>query len=158
MTKEICKKITSGGTFSVDDLTPEEKKALTALFVENGMSGSTVYMRFFDKGFDQWELFGVTKLREEFLASTFASIDGSEDEEEGSKGYGYVLTLAPDYDDSKFYDIISQLKIGKRLCDFMAERGMASQMTVRTRFKANDWKPWELKGVNAILEEFVGKH
>ena len=44
--------------------------------------------------------------------------------------------------------------MGKVLCDRMSELGMSSQMTVRTRFKEDDWKPWELKGVKAIIEEY----
>ena len=151
MTKQIFEKILSGGTLDPKDLTAEEKKYLNAVMNRYGMPQSTSYCRFFDKGFSIWEICGVSKLKEEFLSMAVPMKDGSE--EEGTRGYGYVLTLEPGYDDSKFYDIISQLRIGVKLCNFMAERGMTSQMTVRTRFKANDWKPWELKGIRSIIEE-----
>ena len=45
--------------------------------------------------------------------------------------------------------------MGAKLCDYMAQFGMASQMTVRTRFRANDWKQWELFGVGNIIEEYI---
>lgn len=152
MTKQIFEKILSGGTLDSKDLTVEEKKHLLAVMSQYGMPISTSYSRFFDKGFSQWEICGVSKLKEEFLSMAIPSKEDGDDEE-GTRGYGYVLTLEPGYDDSKFYDIICQLKMGVKLCDFMAERGMASQMTVRTRFKANDWKPWEVKGIRSIIDD-----
>lgn len=157
MTKQIFDKILMGGVLDPKDLTADEKKDLYATLSEYGMPSSTVYARFFDKGFSKWEILGVTKLREEFLLTSVCT-DGGAVEEEGSRGYGYVISLSPDYDDSMFYDVVTRLKTGKALCEFMAERGMASQMTVRTRFKANDWKPWELKGIKAIIDEiFAGE-
>lgn len=154
MTKNIWKKIWDGGTLSATDLTPEDKKRLYALFEGYGMPKSTCYNRFFDKGFCEWEIMGVSHIRDAFLVSEKGNTDEEPEGEEGSRGYGAVLALSSKYDDSKFYELVTNLKIGKRLCDRMAELGMSSQMTVRTRFKANDWKPWELKGVKAIINEF----
>lgn len=155
MTKNIWKKIWDGGTLSATDLTPEDKKLLYALFEEYGMPKSTCYNRFFDKGFCQWEIVGVSHIRDIFLEREKSNTDDTPEGEDGSRGYGAVLTLSSKYDDSKFYELVTNLKQGKRLCDYMAEMGMSSQMTVRTRFKANDWKPWELKGVKAIIDEFT---
>lgn len=155
MTKNIWKKIWDGGTLSATDLTPEDKKRLYALFEECGMPKSTCYNRFFDKGFCQWEIVGVSHIRDIFLEREKSNTDDTPEGEEDSRGYGAVLALSSKYDDSKFYELVTNLKMGKRLCDYMAELGMSSQMTVRTRFKANDWKPWELKGVKAIIDEFI---
>lgn len=155
MTKNIWKKIFDNGTLSATDLTSEDKKRLYALFEGYGMPKSTCYNRFFDKGFCKWEIVGVSHIRDVFLVSEKSNTDNISEGEDGSKGYGAVLALSSKYDDSKFYELITNLKMGKRLCDRMAELGMASQMTVRTRFKANDWKPWELKGVKAIIDEFI---
>ena len=157
MTKKIIEKITSGGVLNVNDLNPSEKKALYAHFSAYGMSQSTCYLRFFDKGFRQWEIIGISHIRQEFLLTHNCCVDDKGTEDEGSRGYGYVLTLTDGYDDSKFYSVVSDLKMGVKLSEFMAERGMASQMTVRTRFKANDWKAWELKGIKAILEELYAE-
>lgn len=155
MTKNIWKKIWDGGVLSATDLTPEDKKRLYALFEGYGMPKSTCYNRFFDKGFCQWEIMGVSHIRDVFLASEKSDTDDTPEGAEGSRGYGAALALSPNYDDSKFYELVTQLKMGKRLCDYMAELGMFSQMTVRTRFKADDWKAWELKGVKAIIDEFM---
>ncbi len=157
MTKEKFEKITLGGAFSVDDLTPDEKKLVYEAMQKYGMPQSTAYVRFFDKGFDPWEISGITKTQKEFLLTTFAEIDGHGQKEEGSRGYGYVLTLAKDYDDSKFYEICTQLNVGQRLCEFMAGRGMKSPVTVRKRFREADWQPWELKGIEGIIEEICNQ-
>lgn len=155
MTKNIWKKILDGGILSATDITPEEKKQLYALFEGYGMPKSTCYNRFFDKGFCKWEIMGVSHIQDVFLVREKINTDDMPEGEEGSRGYGAVLALSLEYDNSKFYELVTNLKIGKRLCDYMAELGMSSQMTVRTRFKANDWKPWELKGVKAIIDEFI---
>ncbi len=155
MTKNVWKKIWDGGTLLAADLTPEDKKRLYALFEGYGLPKSTCYNRFFDKGFCEWEIMGVSHIRDIFLESEKNDTDTMPEGDEGSRGYGAVLALSPEYDSSKFYELVTNLKMGKRLCDHMAELGMSSQMTVRTRFKANDWKPWELKGVKAIIDEFI---
>lgn len=152
MTKQIFEKILSGGVLLPNDLTADEKKVLNAVMAKYGMPQSTSYVRFFDKGFSQWEILGVSTLCKEFLLTSVCTSDG-ETEEEGSRGYGLVISMSSDYDDSQFYDIVTRMKMGKMLCQFMADRGMASQTTVRNRFKDNDWKPWELKGVKAIIDE-----
>lgn len=157
MTKNVWKKIWDGGTLSATDLTSEEKKQLYVLFEGYGMPKSTCYNRFFDKGFCKWEIMGVSHIMDVFLEREKVNTDDMPEGEEGSRGYGAVLALSPGYDSGKFYELVTNLKMGKRLCDHMAELGMSSQMTVRTRFKANDWKPWELKGVKAIIDEITMK-
>lgn len=156
MTKEKFKKIKSNGTFFVDDLTPEEKRDVYAVMEKYGMPQSTAYFRFFRVGFDPWEISGVYKLQREFLLSVFADIDGTGNDEEGTRGYGYVLTLDKNYDDTKFFDICNRLKIGNKLCDFIARRGMKSPVTTRKRFSSADWQPWEVIGLDAIIDEICG--
>lgn len=157
MTKNIWNKIFDGGILSSTELTPEEKKRLYVLFEGYGMPKSTCYNRFFNKGFCKWEIMGVSHMKDSFLVEEKCNTDNIPDGEEGSRGYGAVLALSQEYNDSKFYELVTNLKMGKVLCDRMSELGMSSQMTVRTRFKENDWKPWELKGVKAIIEEFIKK-
>ena len=67
MTKNIWKKILDGGILSATDITPEEKKQLYTLFDGYGMPKSTCYNRFFDKGFCQWEIMGVSHIQDVFL-------------------------------------------------------------------------------------------
>lgn len=157
MAKQNLKKILDGEILGANELTAEEKKCLYDVMKEHGMSNSTTYLRFFSKGFSQWELLGVAKLRDEFLQTTPCCVDDKGTEDPGSRGYGYVLTLAQDYDDSKFYDMVTALKMGVKLCEFMASRGMASTTTVRTRFRSNNWKPWEIKGVASILKTLLSE-
>lgn len=150
MNKKIWEKVKVGGVLDTTDLTADEKKLLYAVMAKYGMPQSSCYRRFFYAGFDKWELIGVSQVENQFLLSVPCETD--EDGEEGSRGYGYVLSLMPDYDDSKFYQLVTQLKIGVSLIDYMASLGMLSQMTVRTRFRANDWKPWEKVGIAQILD------
>lgn len=157
MTKKILKKICAGTALDVNDMTPDEKKELYSHLLTYGMPMSTSYHRLFEIGFRPWQIMGVSRIRDEFLATNTCCLDDNGTEDHGSRGYGYVLTLSDSYDDSKFYDMVTDLKMGAKLCDYMAEKGMDSQMTVRTRFKANDWKPWELKGIKSILEELYGE-
>lgn len=153
MNKNIWRKIKDGRALSANDLSAEEKKILYAVMENYGMPQSSCYRRFFEKGFSRWELDGVSKIENEFLLSVPCNTNFNKEGEEGSRGYGYVLSIMPDYDESKFYQLVTQLKIGVSLIDFMAQRGMASQMTVRTRFRNNDWKPWEKAGIARIIDE-----
>lgn len=154
MTKQIFEKIRRGETLDVKDLTAEEKKRLYDIMGQYGMPSSTAYSRFFERGFRKWEIFGVTKIQEMFLLAASPTTDGVK-EDKDNRGYGYVLSMADGYDASKFYDVLTNLKMGAKLCDYMAQYGMASQMTVRTRFRANDWKHWELVGVGHIIDEYT---
>jgi len=153
MNKNIWRKIKDCGVLEATDLTADEKKILYAVMAKYGMPQSSCYRRFFEKGFDNWEIDGISKIKNEFLLSVPCETDNEKDGEAGTRGYGYVLSLMPDYDESKFYQLVTQLKIGVSLIDFMAQRGMASQMTVRTRFKASDWKSWENVGIAYILDK-----
>lgn len=153
MTKHIWRKIKECGVLNPTDLTADDKKELYAVMERYGLPKATCYRRFFEKGFSKWEIKGVSKIENEFLLSEVCGTDNGKEGEEGSRGYVYVLEIAPGYDDSKFWELVTNLKIGCKFCEVMASLGMTSQMTVRTRFRANDWKPWELKGVGAILDE-----
>lgn len=155
MTKDIIEKVKGGGILSVNDLTPAEKIRLYELFDRYELCQSTCYRRLFEKGFDKWEIEGISKVQNEFLLTELCGTDDNGEGEEGSRGYGYVLTQDGKYDRRDFYRMVTDLKIGIKLCEFMAARGMKSQVTVRTRFAENSWKLWELKGVRAILDEFT---
>lgn len=149
MTKQTFEPIFAGKTLSAKDLTVDEKKNLFALIGKYGIPFSSAYYRFFKLGFREWEIIGVSKLEKEFLLTSVC------DGEDGNKGYGYMLTLDPNYNDSKFYELVTSLKLGKMLCDMMAEKGMTSQKTVRTRFRENNWKRWEWIGLRTIIDKFI---
>lgn len=153
MIEEIYKRLVSGQTLRYETITPVERKQVIDLFQRNGMSPPTIYHRIFKIGFDQWEIEGINNLRNHFLLSHVPCYGGTD--EEGARGYGYVLSLSKQDDADNFYEIVCQLGADVKLCHFMAQRGMKSMRTVRKRFKAKNWKPWELRGVRVIFEEAI---
>ena len=68
MSKEIVKKITKLCTpLHIDDLTAEDKKALYAVLEKKGFTRATFYLRFFQKGFSEWEIEGTNEYKRQFL-------------------------------------------------------------------------------------------
>ena len=68
MSKEIVKKITKLCTpLHTDDLTAEDKKALYAVLEKKGFTRATFYLRFFQKGFSEWEIEGIDECKHQFL-------------------------------------------------------------------------------------------
>lgn len=161
MTKEILKKITTPRTYlSVSDISVEEKKEISAMLMQKGFTISTFYLRFFQKGFTEWEIIGVRECKKQFLqlpeiAKVLLEFEDEEDPQrlEGDKGYFY--TLAQSEAPGVFYRCLQKVKDG--LCNkffaYMGSKGM-SPATVIKRFSADDdWKQWELEGIKFILEE-----
>lgn len=153
MIEEIYKRLVSGQTLCYESLNPVVRKQVIDLFQRNGMSPPTIYHRIFKIGFDQWEFEGINHLKNQFLLSYVPCYGGTD--EEGARGYGYVLSLNKQDDVDNFYEIVCQLGADVKLCHFMAQRGMKSMRTVRKRFSAKNWKPWELRGVCDIFKEAI---
>lgn len=60
MTKEIIEKICrKNSLLEVNDISVEEKKNLAEFLSDKGFTISTFYLRFFQKGFDAWEIQGI---------------------------------------------------------------------------------------------------
>lgn len=60
MTKEIIEKVTQNNTpLEVNDISADEKKNLAEFLSAKGFTISTFYLRFFQKGFDAWEILGI---------------------------------------------------------------------------------------------------
>lgn len=140
MERHIFRKLESpGGHLEAKDLTAEEKRALYALMGKYGLPESTTYNRFFDKGFDSWELAGVNQCKADFVASV---------ENEAIRNILYGT-------DEGFYKAMPEGSGYRvRLVSYMAERGMVHRATVEKRFDADDWKEWERRGVRAVIDEF----
>lgn len=69
MTKEILHKILKDGTaLDINAVSVEEKKAMQTFFMDFGFSISTFYLRFFQKGFSEWEIVGIENCKNQFLA------------------------------------------------------------------------------------------
>jgi hypothetical protein len=163
MTKELVEKILHPKAFfDTGDLSPDEKKRILTVLEKVGFTMPTFYLRFFQKGFSEWEILGVDKCKKQFLELPDVAQSLSEyvDEENstsvpGDKGYFYVLA----HSDTPGVFYFCLKKVNKGLCnkfmDFMNERGMCPATTIK-RFSTDDsWKPWEKAGMADILKQFI---
>lgn len=144
MERHIFSKLESpGGHLEAKDLTADEKRGLYALMGKYGLPESTTYNRFFDKGFDPWELMGVNQCKTDFTVSI---------EDAGLRDALYNT-------DNGFYSALPEGSgYRMRLVNHMAERGMVHRATVEKRFDADDWKEWERRGVRAVIDEFCAMY
>lgn len=158
MTKENVEKVTQNNTpLDVNDISAEEKKNLAGFLSDKGFTISTFYLRFFQKGFDAWEIQGIKNCKKQFLAipevanllSEYVETDALGNEI-GKKGY--LVEAAQTDEPGVFYTCLKKANNGlcMKFFAFMEERGM-SRTTIIKRFTADDWKPWEQEGIKALL-------
>lgn len=158
MTKENVEKVTQNNTpLDVNDISADEKKNLAEFLSDKGFTISTFYLRFFQKGFDAWEIQGIKNCKKQFLAipevanllSEYVETDALGNEI-GKKGY--LVEAAQTDEPGVFYTCLKKANNGlcMKFFAFMEERGM-SRTTVIKRFTADDWKPWEQEGIKALL-------
>lgn len=161
MTKKVTDIFSKPRSFlGADDITVEEKKKLAAFTQHYGFTLSTFYLRFCQKGFEQWELDGINKCKKQFLdtkeVSEILLQSVPEDGDDGDRGYLYTLAMSDQ--DGSFYNSLRLANAGLcvRFFDFMNERGM-SPATVVKRFTSDQWKPWEFIGIKNLLQNFYDK-
>ena len=131
MTNQLIKKITLPKShLKATDLTPEEKVKLYTMMSKYGASMSFSYDRYFKEGFDAWEIEGIDNILRRFCEE---------------HGIAEVKT---------FDELPAGDGIRMALYEEMNSKGMCNAVT-RRRFKANDWKPFERVGVQAIFTQFV---
>lgn len=158
MTKENVEKVTQNNTpLDVNDISADEKKNLAEFLSDKGFTISTFYLRFFQKGFDAWEIQGIKNCKKQFLAilevanllSEYVETDALGNEI-GKKGY--LVEAAQTDEPGVFYTCLKKANNGlcMKFFAFMEERGM-SRTTIIKRFTADDWKPWEQEGIKALL-------
>lgn len=162
MAKKTSRKFSVPRTpFKVLDVPAEEKKNMMEFFRRKGMSSSTYYLRFFQKGFDNWEIEGVDACKRQFLdlpdvAKALLEYEDKGDVSPSEKGYLYVLAQSDK--PGVFYSCLKQVGCG--LCTkffaYMSDRGMSST-TVIKRFVLDEWKEWEREGINNLLEKFYNR-
>ena len=160
MTKEIVEKITKSYTpLQTDDMSVEDKKSLYVTLAKKGFTLATFYLRFFQKGFSEWEIEGIDECKRQFLllpevAKALLDCEESDQSLPGDKGYFYTLAMSEK--PGEFYACLKKANMGlcNRFIEFMGERGMSSG-TVIKRFTNDCWKPWEREGVKALLESFL---
>lgn len=162
MTKEIVEKITKSHTpLQTDDMTAEGKKSLYAALEKKGFTRATFYLRFFQKGFSEWEIEGIDECKRQFLLLTDVSqslleyVDENDPQiVDGDKGYLYVL--AHSNEPGIFYSCLKRVNAGmcNKFIAYMNERGM-SAATVIKRFTTDNWKPWEKEGIRKLLTSYT---
>lgn len=123
------------GHLEADDLSPAEKKQLYDMLATYGMTPSTAYLRLFYKGFDLWEIQGIDHIRNEFC-------ENNNLQDIARKGEGFYSALTP-YKGMKL-----------QLTNLMTALGMEHRNTINHRFDADDWKPWERKGIRQLIANF----
>lgn len=158
MTKENVEKVTQNNTpLDVNDISADEKKNLAEFLSDKGFTISTFYLRFFQKGFDAWEIQGIKNCKKQFLAMPEVANLLSEYVETDALGNeigkkGYLVEAAQTDEPGVFYTCLKKANNGlcMKFFAFMEERGM-SRTTIIKRFTADDWKPWEQEGIKALL-------
>ena len=136
----------------------EEKKNLAEFLSDKGFTTSTFYLRFFQKGFDDWEIQGIMDCKKQFLAipevgkllAEYVETDALGNEI-GKKGY--LTELAKSEEPGVFYSCLKKADSGlcMKFFAYMEEKGM-SRTTIIKRFTSDDWKPWEQEGIRTLLE------
>ena len=161
MTKEIVEKITKSYTpLQTDEMSVEDKKSLYMTLEKKGFTLATFYLRFFQKGFSEWEIEGIDECKRQFLLLTDVSqslLEYVDDENpqmvKGDKGYLYIL--AQSNEPGIFYSCLKRVNAGmcNKFIAYMNERGM-SAATVIKRFTTDNWKPWEKEGIRNLLNSY----
>ena len=142
MTKDLfAKLLTSKGVLQATDLTVSEKKDLCSFLQRYGISQALYYDRFFKEGFYEWEIEGINHIKSFFMDECLSDEKGNITES------------------GKFYELIGNRRgLKSQFTKLMYDKGMRSEVTVRKRFASDDWKPWELMGICAIIEEFCKEY
>lgn len=123
-------------TLDSKTLLDTERSMLFAIMAQHGFNISTFRNRLFYIGFKQWMITGVDALKDGF-AKLHPELE------------------AWRKDKRSFMALIEDLKIPKgEFYNYMCDAGMTSQITVKRRFKDEDWQNWEKRGIKSILTEY----
>lgn len=180
MTKEIFKKILiPQGILAVSDMSADEKKELYQVMQKFGSSENFAYKRFFQDGFVQWEIDGISALKIAFinwlLTEEKIFIEVRQTGEKVIDGEGAIPVFRHFYrippkpaegqsfeehsfnlnEPGDFWQFLGEIAYRQRFGAFMADRGMKSYVTVSKRFSVDDWKEWESAGIQSVVEYFT---
>lgn len=179
MKKGIIDKITTPDMpLSADDLTADEKKRLYAAMEEQGATAAFAWARFFRDGFATWEILGIRRLQIDYLQylhceekvqievrgeATDATHQPSDISHQPSPiTYRHYYQMADGEERSfslltagDFWRFLGDVKRRQAFSDWMRQRGMRSAVTVSKRFSADDWRGYELLGIEQIVRDFV---
>lgn len=182
MKKGIIDKITTPDMpLSADDLTADEKKRLYAAMEEQGATAAFAWARFFRDGFATWEILGIRRLQIDYLqylhCEEKVQIEVRGDMADPTDGTNQPSAISPqtsaiayrhyyqmaDGEERSFslltagdfWRFLGDVKRRQAFSDWMRQRGMRSAVTVSKRFSADDWRGYELLGIEQIVRDFV---
>lgn len=135
-----------------DDLTANQKVLLFELMQNYGATRGFAYDRFFQKGFDEWELQGITPICRDFLTTHIAEIYPHMTDSETAPLIEEVAT-----DSRNFYQTLGRVPGLKSV--FQKHIGVLgmSNAVVFLRFNSDNFRPYERIGIRAIIAEFEEK-
>lgn len=128
--KNFTNLINGRGHSTSADFTPKDKSIIFSTLESYGMNRSTAYNRFFRDGFERWEIEGIENLLKRYCEAL---------------GIDNTITCL----NENFY--ISLNNKGKFKA-FMSDNGMGLN-TVIARFTNYNFKKWELKGIEQIIND-----
>lgn len=146
---------TPGAHLECNDLTPNQKMLLWDVMKAEGASQGFAYDRFFKEGFREWELIGVDAIKAAFIEEHQREL-WTEPEEDGTVGYAAILANYGDTLEREggFYDTIGRVTgLKKAFTEQMNRMGMGTNQVLQ-RFTTDNWKPWQRRGIRAIIDDF----
>lgn len=155
---KLKKIFTPNVAFSPADFSPEEKRLLLEFFDHHGLSGivgGKGYKRFFDKGFDEWELMGTDAVKRQYIRDNEVAIwrSGERGNATHPEGYAGVLALGLE-DNGAFWAVLTEAKLISDFCASCPKYGI-SQTTASSRFREDNFLPWEKAGIRQMMHEFA---
>ncbi len=132
-----------------DDITANQKVLLFDIMQRHGATRGFAYNRFFQKGFDLWELTGITNINRDFLLTHIAEIYPHMTKEETIP---FIEELA--VDTRNFYQTLGRVPGLKSIFQkHIGAMGM-SNAVVFLRYNADNFRPYERMGIRVIIQQF----
>ena len=128
------------------DLKPKTKTKLYLSLKPYGLTQSTFYLRLFNKGFSAWEIHGINHIKKTFIRAHEKELRAAN---EGS------ITFRNN--DGSFYEALRKAELITVFKSYMFELGMSLNTTTQ-RFSSDNWKPWEVKGIQMLIEQFLERY
>jgi len=116
----------------------EDVARLQELFLPAGMSKSKFYSRVKYIGFDEWEMRGMCKCIEDYVAVYNEQVSAED-----------TIYLLRDIDPSEFWQMLCERGAITQFSMYMKELGM-SVTTLRRRMQNGDFMDWEWEGVAGV--------
>lgn len=132
-----------------DDLAPNQKQFLWEVMLRHGATAGFAYDRFFQKGFDLWELLGVDAIKQNFATEHAPELFPDTPADKLPEIIADIISRG-----GAFYRTLGQCHgLKKEFLAYMNELGMCATSVV-ARFTSDNWKEFERIGIHAVIAEF----